>query len=64
MNLKDGVKLFYIKDSKLHSVNLSPEQEYIFEKVSIPLLCAGEERIKVDFKNPICELAIQEREKK
>ncbi len=58
MNLKDGFKLFYIKDNKLYSVLLSDEQESVFENVSLPLLCEVQTSIKVDIGNPICELEI------
>jgi len=63
VNLKDGLKLFYMKDSKLHTVNLSPEQEYIFENLALPLV-SEVGKFKVDLQNPICELAIQKREEK
>lgn len=55
MNLKDGFKLFYIKDSTLYSVLLSDEQQRVFEDVSLALL---DTPIKVDISNPICELQI------
>lgn len=53
-NLKDGFKLFHIKDSKLHEVRLSEEQEYIFQRLALGLIATSGE-IVVN-KDPICKL--------
>lgn len=55
--LKNGFKLFYIKDGDLHQVLLTEEQEYIFQNLSLGLITASG-NIKVDIE-PICKLGIK-----
>jgi len=55
--LKNGFKLFYIKDGDLHQVLLTEDQEHIFQNLSLALI-AGSGNIKVDIE-PICKLGIK-----